>query len=192
MIDELKNGDTEINSALEKELQSKSMEFTFKRGYVGSPLHSLENIPQTSLDVQQKPVPPHVTITGSRNRDKADVISHAANGKAIVSALKNLQEKIRCLEKRKTVPTSRLEYPMASLQMDRQWNPAELQSKLEKLEILEQECLKVNATQTRAESKINELEQKLQEEEHQRKLIQDKAAQCIPGIYQLEADKLVQ
>ncbi|XP_072356079.1 centrosomal protein CEP57L1 isoform X2 [Scyliorhinus torazame] len=245
MIDELKNGDTEINRALEKE----SMEFTFKRGYVGSPLHSLENIPQTSLDVQQKPVPPHVTITGSRNRDKADVISHAANGKAIVSALKNLQEKIRCLEVERTEAEKKmqnltyesvkfkntveqeeknstniktgvsnelsvqlstvegrcsllekqLEYmrtmvdhtqteksillqKQASLQMDRQWNPAELQSKLEKLEILEQECLKVNATQTRAESKINELEQKLQEEEHQRKLIQDKAAQLQTGL----------
>ncbi|XP_069743647.1 centrosomal protein cep57l1-like isoform X3 [Narcine bancroftii] len=39
----------------------------------------------------------------------------------------------------------------ASLQMDRHWDHTVLQSKLEKLKILEQECLKINATQTRAE-----------------------------------------
>ncbi|XP_069743646.1 centrosomal protein cep57l1-like isoform X2 [Narcine bancroftii] len=70
----------------------------------------------------------------------------------------------------------------ASLQMDRHWDHTVLQSKLEKLKILEQECLKINATQTRAESKINELQRKLQEEEHQRKLIQDKAAQLQTGL----------
>ncbi|XP_007891074.2 centrosomal protein CEP57L1 isoform X1 [Callorhinchus milii] len=70
----------------------------------------------------------------------------------------------------------------ASLQLERYWDNAELQSKLEKLEILEQDCFKVNATQDRAENKIHELELKLQEEEHQRKLIQDKAAQLQTGL----------
>ncbi|XP_078398687.1 centrosomal protein CEP57L1 isoform X2 [Cetorhinus maximus] len=225
------------------------MESISKHVHVGSPLLSLENIERHEKSVQQKRVPHHVTITGLRNRNEADVISQAANSKAIVSALKSLQEKIRCLEveraeaekkmqrlsyesvhykniveqekKKNTnvkteVPNElavqlaavegrcsllekQLEYmrtmvdhtvteknilleKQASLQIDRQWNHAELQSKLEKLEILEQECLKVNATQTRAESKIYELEQKLQEEEHQRKLIQDKAAQLQTGL----------
>uniref|UniRef100_A0A4W3JC25 Cep57 centrosome localisation domain-containing protein n=1 Tax=Callorhinchus milii TaxID=7868 RepID=A0A4W3JC25_CALMI len=40
----------------------------------------------------------------------------------------------------------------ASLQLERYWDNAELQSKLEKLEILEQDCFKVNATQDRAEA----------------------------------------
>ncbi|XP_067883291.1 centrosomal protein CEP57L1 isoform X1 [Heterodontus francisci] len=226
-----------------------SMESPSKRGYVGNLLPSLENISLTSVDVQKKPVPHHLTITGSRSHDEADVISPAANSKAIVCALKNLQEKIRCLEverseaeqkmqslgyeavqHKNTVEQAKkkntnfetevsnelavqlatvegrcsllekqLEYmrllvdhteteknilleKQASLQMDKNWNHVELQSKLEKLEILEQECLKVNATQTRAESKIHALEQKLQEEEHQRKLIQDKAAQLQTGL----------
>ncbi|XP_078398688.1 centrosomal protein CEP57L1 isoform X3 [Cetorhinus maximus] len=194
------------------------MESISKHVHVGSPLLSLENIERHEKSVQQKRVPHHVTITGLRNRNEADVISQAANSKAIVSALKSLQEKIRCLEveraeaekkmqrlsyesvhykniveqekKKNTnvkteVPNElavqlaavegrcsllekQLEYmrtmvdhtvteknilleKQASLQIDRQWNHAELQSKLEKLEILEQECLKVNATQTRAE-----------------------------------------
>ncbi|XP_041044645.1 centrosomal protein CEP57L1 isoform X2 [Carcharodon carcharias] len=225
------------------------MESISKRVHVGSPLLSLENIEHHEKSVQQKPVPHHVTITGLRNCNEADVISQATNSKAIVSALKSLQEKIRCLEveraeaekkmqrlsyesvhykniveqekeKNTNVKTKvpnelavqlaavegrcsllekQLEYmrtmvdhtateknilleKQASLQIDRQWNHAELQSKLEKLEILEQECLKVNLTQTRAESKIYELQQKLQEEEHQRKLIQDKAAQLQTGL----------
>uniref|UniRef100_UPI00398EEA47 centrosomal protein CEP57L1 isoform X1 n=2 Tax=Pristiophorus japonicus TaxID=55135 RepID=UPI00398EEA47 len=241
-INAWENGEPEKNIMFEKQ----SMETPSKRSYVGSfcPLPSLENISLTSIDVQQRPAPHHATIIGSRNLDEADAMSPATNNRAIVSAMKNLQEKIRCLEMERAeaeqkmqslgyeavqyknileqekkmntniktgVPNEladqlatvedrcsllekQLEYmrtmvehteteknnlmeKQASLQMDRHWDCAELQSKLEKLEILEQECLKVNATQTRAESKIHELEQKLQEEQHQRKLIQDKAAQ---------------
>ncbi|XP_067841115.1 centrosomal protein CEP57L1 isoform X2 [Heptranchias perlo] len=241
MMNAEENGETEKNIVLEKQ----SMESPSKRSYVGSfcPLPSLEKVSLTTVDVQQRPAS-YVNITGSRNLDEADAMSPAANSKAIVSALKNLQEKIRCLEmeraeaeqkmrnlgceavrckntleqekKKSTNITNgvsnelavqlatvegrcsllekQLEYmrtmvehaeteknvlleKQTTLQMDRHWDHLELQSKFEKLEILEQECLKVNATQTRAECKIHELEQKLQEEHHQHKLIQDKAAQ---------------
>lgn len=49
----------------------------------------------------------------------------------------------------------------------------------EKLEKLEQEYRRLTRTQNNAEAKIRELEYKLQEEEHHRKLIQDKAAQVL-------------
>lgn len=49
----------------------------------------------------------------------------------------------------------------------------------EKLEKLEQEYRRLTHTQNNAEAKIRELECKLQEEEHHRKLIQDKAAQVL-------------
>ncbi|XP_055490949.1 centrosomal protein CEP57L1 isoform X2 [Leucoraja erinacea] len=221
------------------------MESSSKRSSLGNlyALSSLENIPLSPVNIKPRPGSRHVPVRGSRNRDEAEALSTAANSKAIVSALKNLQEKIRSLEveraeaeqklqslgfeavryqntmeqERKDVSKEtgksnelavqlttvegrclllekQLDYMRTmvehaeteknsllekqdSLQMDRNWDLAELQAKLEKLDILEQECLKVNATQTRAESKINDLEQKLQEEEHQRKLIQDKAAQ---------------
>ncbi|XP_077467664.1 centrosomal protein of 57 kDa isoform X2 [Stigmatopora argus] len=45
---------------------------------------------------------------------------------------------------------------------------------LKKMLRLEQEYLRLTRTQAQAEVKIRELEQKLQEEEHQRKLVQDK------------------
>ncbi|XP_062896859.1 centrosomal protein CEP57L1 isoform X2 [Mobula hypostoma] len=93
------------------------------------------------------------------------------------SLLEKQLEYMRTMVEHAEIEKNMLLEKQASLQMDRHWDDAQLQSKLEKLEILEQECLKVTATQTRAESKIKELQQRFQEEEHQRKLIQDKAAQ---------------
>ncbi|KAF5888037.1 centrosomal protein of 57 kDa-like, partial [Clarias magur] len=57
-----------------------------------------------------------------------------------------------------------------------------------KLERLEQDCRRLTHTQSSAEAKIRQLESKLQEEEHQRKLIQDRAAQLQTG---LEANRIL-
>lgn len=59
---------------------------------------------------------------------------------------------------------------------------------LEKLERLEKEYLRLTRTQSNAEMKIRELEIKLREEEHQRKLVQDKANQLQTG---LEANRIL-
>lgn len=53
---------------------------------------------------------------------------------------------------------------------------------LEKLDHLEQEYLRLTHTQNNAEIKIHELELKLQEEEHQRKLVEDKANLLQAGL----------
>ncbi|NXA45342.1 CE57L protein, partial [Nothocercus julius] len=68
------------------------------------------------------------------------------------------------------------------LQKEKNQNRVELNAKLEKLEVLEKQCLKLTATQRIAEDKIKHLEEKLCKEEHQRKLIQDKAAQLQTGF----------
>uniref|UniRef100_A0A8C4WJA6 Centrosomal protein 57kDa-like protein 1 n=1 Tax=Gopherus evgoodei TaxID=1825980 RepID=A0A8C4WJA6_9SAUR len=68
------------------------------------------------------------------------------------------------------------------LQKEKDQNHMELHAKLEKLEILEKECFRLSNTQRTAEDKIKQLEEKLREEEHQRKLIQDKAAQLQTGL----------
>ncbi|NXQ45218.1 CE57L protein, partial [Catharus fuscescens] len=70
----------------------------------------------------------------------------------------------------------------AQLQKEEGQNWLELHAKLEKLEILEKECLKLTATQRIAEDKIKHLEEKLCKEEHQHKLIQDKTAQLQTGF----------
>uniref|UniRef100_A0ACB8GE19 Uncharacterized protein n=1 Tax=Sphaerodactylus townsendi TaxID=933632 RepID=A0ACB8GE19_9SAUR len=68
------------------------------------------------------------------------------------------------------------------LQKEKDQNQIEICAKLDKLEILEQECRRLTGTQKGAEEKIKRLEAKLQEEQHHRKLIQDKAAQLQTGL----------
>ncbi|XP_056674631.1 centrosomal protein CEP57L1 isoform X5 [Monodelphis domestica] len=64
-------------------------------------------------------------------------------------------------------------------QQEKDQNQMKLNAKLEKLEVLEKECFRLTTTQKTAEEKIKYLEEKLLEEEHQRKLVQDRAAQKI-------------
>lgn len=61
---------------------------------------------------------------------------------------------------------------------------ADVHLKLQKLDMLEQEYHRLTETQSAAERKIRQLERKLQEEEHQRKLVQDKAAQVHLSVSQ--------
>ncbi|KAM5325054.1 centrosomal protein CEP57L1 isoform 2-T15 [Glossophaga mutica] len=70
----------------------------------------------------------------------------------------------------------------AQLQREKEQDQMKLQAKLEKLNVLEKECFKLTTTQKTAEDKIKHLEEKLKEEEHQRKLFQDKASELQTGL----------
>ncbi|XP_034524850.1 centrosomal protein CEP57L1 isoform X3 [Ailuropoda melanoleuca] len=70
----------------------------------------------------------------------------------------------------------------AQLQREKEQDHRKLQAKLEKLDVLEKECFKLTTTQKTAEDKIKHLEEKLKEEEHQRKLFQDKASELQTGL----------
>ncbi|XP_067402866.1 centrosomal protein CEP57L1 isoform X2 [Emydura macquarii macquarii] len=106
--------------------------------------------------------------------------------------LSTAQSRCSLLEKqldymRKMVFNAELEKKMVleqqtQLQKEKDQNQMELHAKLEKLEVLEKECFRLSTTQRTAEDKIKQLEEKLHEEEHQRKLIQDKAAQLQTGL----------
>ncbi|XP_051963647.1 LOW QUALITY PROTEIN: centrosomal protein of 57 kDa [Xyrauchen texanus] len=67
-------------------------------------------------------------------------------------------------------------------------DPSDVQVKLQKLEMLEQQYQRLTHTQSITENKITQLERKLQEEEHQRRLVQDKADQLQTG---LEANRIL-
>uniref|UniRef100_A0A8C2JRC8 Centrosomal protein 57 n=1 Tax=Cyprinus carpio TaxID=7962 RepID=A0A8C2JRC8_CYPCA len=150
-----------------------------------------------------------------------------SSGAAILSALKNLQEKIRHLELERCDAQQKLQtisresthsdhrhsdrgervvhtlltpalllkvtFPntgvvQVSLERLGSADRTDVQLKLQKLDLLEQEYYRLTETQSAAERKIRQLERKLQEEEHQRKLVQDKAAQLQTG---LEANRLL-
>ncbi|XP_074943518.1 centrosomal protein CEP57L1 [Phalacrocorax aristotelis] len=112
--------------------------------------------------------------------------------KDISVQLNAAQSRCSLLEKqldymRKMVSSAELEKKMvleqqAQLQKEEDQNWLELHAKLEKLEMLEEECLKLTATQRIAEDKIKHLEEKLYKEEHQHKLIQEKTAQLQTGV----------
>ncbi|XP_023578064.1 centrosomal protein CEP57L1 isoform X2 [Octodon degus] len=70
----------------------------------------------------------------------------------------------------------------AQLQREKEQDQMKLHAKLEKLDVLEKECFRLTTTQKTAEDKIKHLEEKLKEEEHQRKLFQDKAAELQTGL----------
>ncbi|XP_060229489.1 centrosomal protein CEP57L1 isoform X3 [Meriones unguiculatus] len=74
------------------------------------------------------------------------------------------------------------------LQREKEQDQMKLHAKLEKLDVLEKECFRLTRTQQTAEDKIKYLEEKLKEEEHQRKLFQDKAAELHTG---LEVNKIL-
>ncbi|KAM9562968.1 centrosomal protein CEP57L1 isoform 2-T7 [Guaruba guarouba] len=112
--------------------------------------------------------------------------------KDVIVQLNAAQSRCSLLEKqldymKKMVSSAELENKtvleqQAQLQKEEDQNWLKLHAKLEKLEMLEKECLKLTATQRIAEDKIKRLEEKLCEEEHQRKLVQDKTAQLETGF----------
>ncbi|KAM4713332.1 centrosomal protein CEP57L1 isoform 2-T2 [Anableps anableps] len=206
-----------------------------KNSYIGSYYQPPDRILSVSKH-QESPTPPplHMDQTTSRlNQTTRNIDS-----KAVVDALRTLQEKIRRLElerrqtersyfrfsqdahKRQqdsasdsraeaTLPGAELNLKLQSAEarcrvLERQLdymrkmvenvkkernilmeNEASLQSQQptsfynqnhrEKLEKLESEYLKLSRTQTLAEMKLSVLEQKLLKEEHERKLVQEKA-----------------
>ncbi|XP_006887395.1 PREDICTED: centrosomal protein of 57 kDa isoform X2 [Elephantulus edwardii] len=75
-----------------------------------------------------------------------------------------------------------------SLERERQQDQTHVQTKLEKLDLLEQEYNKLTTMQAIAEKKMEELEAKLHEEEEERKRMQAKAAQLQTG---LETNRLI-
>ncbi|XP_077077539.1 centrosomal protein of 57 kDa isoform X1 [Siphateles boraxobius] len=167
------------------------------------------------------------THTHQPYRSRAVKAFPESSGAAIISALKNLQEKIRHLELERREHThsperrehthsaerpdtdllaqlsaaetrcSRLERQLElmrkSIQHTESDRTAVLQQQVSlervcsvdqlcKLDVLEQEYHRLTETQSVTERKIRTLERKLQEEEHQRKLVQERAAQLQTGL----------
>lgn len=76
----------------------------------------------------------------------------------------------------------------AQLQREKEQDQMKLHAKLEKLHVLEKECLRLTATRQTAEDKIKCLEEKLKEEEHQRRLFQDRACEPFRTTSQARAN----
>ncbi|XP_008276858.1 centrosomal protein CEP57L1 [Stegastes partitus] len=127
----------------------------------------------------------HQQVTASRSQTRASQPETDDSArKEVETKLQSAEARCKVLEKqlvymRKMVENAKKDRNaamenQASLQSQQPSN-ANNQTQREKLEKLESECLKLNRTQTLAEMKLAILEQKLLKEEHERKLVQEKA-----------------
>ncbi|XP_075058989.1 centrosomal protein CEP57L1 isoform X1 [Mixophyes fleayi] len=122
------------------------------------------------------------------NREKTESCQHEDVGQKtdVITQLSAAQDRCSLLEKQ----LSYMRQMVQNAEMDKKTileqqtllQQENIQDKLEKLSLLEKECIRLTATQHIAESKIDELEEKLYEEEQQRKLMQDKAVQLETGL----------
>ncbi|XP_016150891.1 centrosomal protein cep57l1-like isoform X5 [Sinocyclocheilus grahami] len=82
-----------------------------------------------------------------------------------------MRKMVKCAERESITPTDKQD----SVCRESTHTDPQMQAHLNKLERLEKEYLKLTSTQSIAERKIEVLEQKLLEEQHERKLVQEKA-----------------
>ncbi|KAM3861079.1 centrosomal protein CEP57L1 [Diretmus argenteus] len=105
----------------------------------------------------------------SREAMGSQLQSAEAHCQVLEKQLDYMKKMVENAEKEKNALTEK----QASLQSQKLPNSLNMQR--EKLDKLEKECLKLSKTQTLAEMKLANLEQKLLKEEHERKRVQEKA-----------------
>ncbi|XP_069046215.1 centrosomal protein of 57 kDa isoform X2 [Lepisosteus oculatus] len=121
-------------------------------------------------------------------RHNQELVTQLAAAESRCNLLEKQLEYMRKMVRNAETERTAVLKKQASLERERSADHSDVQSKFEKLDLLEQEYLKLTETQNLAENKIRELEQKLREEEHERKLVQEKAAQLQSG---LEANRIL-
>ncbi|XP_078513112.1 centrosomal protein of 57 kDa isoform X2 [Lissotriton helveticus] len=125
-----------------------------------------------SKESSQTDVPKHVD----------ELLSQLAAAESRCALLeKQLEYMKQMVRKAENERTAVLEQQL-SVEGDRHLEKHDLQSKLEKLDVLEHEYTNLTTMQAVAEKKIQEMEQKLREEQRFSKLMQQKAAQLQTGL----------
>ncbi|KAG7460868.1 hypothetical protein MATL_G00203490 [Megalops atlanticus] len=134
----------------------------------------------------------NTAATERQQRRKETPVKEGKPNKDLVSQLESAEARCSLLEKqldymKKMLETAQRDGNSAIqkqvyLQKERLKDQTGVITQLEKLEKLEKEYLKLSSTQSVAQKKIELLEQKLREEEHERKLVQEKAAELQRGL----------
>lgn len=180
-------------------LQEKIRKLELERGRTERSLHSLEK--ETShtalrsdthtLRDTHKPTDTQERETSNQSEPNQVLVTQLAAAEARCKLLDRQLEYMRKMVRNAEADRTTLLKRQVSLEMTRSAAPAPdsaHQAQLEKLELLEQEYQRLTRTQNHAERKIRELELKLLEEEHQRKLVQHQANQLQTG---LEANRIL-
>ncbi|XP_076591652.1 centrosomal protein of 57 kDa isoform X2 [Chaetodon auriga] len=187
-----------ILSAL-RNLQEKIRRLELERGHTERSLHAVGN-DASRTHLQSDTVTQRLfseqtdterEMSGQSSCNQVLVNHLAAAESRCVKLERQLEHMRRMLRSAKADRTSLLKQQVSmetAKSADQQSDTVSEHAQLEKLERLEQEYRRLTRTQNSAEMKIRQLEMKLQEEEHQRKLVQDKANQLQTG---LEANRIL-
>ncbi|XP_048351525.1 centrosomal protein of 57 kDa isoform X2 [Sphaerodactylus townsendi] len=115
-------------------------------------------------------------------RKNEDLAAQLAGAESRCNLLeKQLEYMRRMIERAEQEKTSVLR-KQATLESENLFDQSHVKAKLERLDMLEKEYSRLTAMQSVAEKKMKELEEKLREEEHSRKLMQEKAAELQTGL----------
>nr|XP_040054978.1 centrosomal protein of 57 kDa isoform X2 [Gasterosteus aculeatus aculeatus] len=182
----------EILSAL-RNLQEKIMRLELEKGHAERGLHAVgQNVPYAPLqreEVAQRLSgdhgEPEREISGESNNNQVLITHLAAAESRCLKLERQLDHMRRMLRSAKAERSSLLRQQVSmetARSAEKQPDTVCEQAQLETLERLEQEYLRLTHTQNNAEMKMRQLEIKLLEEEHQRKLVQDKANQLQTGL----------
>ncbi|MBN3319341.1 CE57L protein, partial [Atractosteus spatula] len=171
---------TAVIAAL-KTLQEKIRRLELERAQAESSMRQLSENAQWYRGEPEQPKTSNLDVQKGATQDTELVAQlHSAESRCCLLE-KQLDYMRKMVENAEHDKNAILE-KQVSLQKEKLKDQKQVHSKLEKLEMLEQECLRLTSTQSKAEKKIQQLEHKLLEEEHQRKLIQEKAAQLQTGL----------
>ncbi|KAM9839965.1 centrosomal protein CEP57L1 [Aulostomus maculatus] len=140
------------------ELERKQAEKSYRQFYQDAQKHQPNTASHTGPETEKS------------NRKELDLKLHSAE-----SRCKVLEKQLDYMKK--MVENAKKERSAQMENQKQQPNGSDNQTQQEKLEKLESEYLKLSKTQTLAEMKLAVLEQKLLKEEHERKLVQEKACE---------------
>ncbi|XP_041732601.1 centrosomal protein of 57 kDa [Coregonus clupeaformis] len=172
-------------------LQEKIRKLELERGRTEQSLHSLEKETSHALRDTHKHTNTQERETSNQSEPNQVLVTQLAAAESRCKLLDRQLEYMRKMVRNAEADRTTLLKRQVSLEMSRSAAPAPdsaHQAQLDKLDLLEQEYQRLTRTQNHAERKIRELELKLLEEEHQRKLVQDQANQLQTG---LEANRIL-
>ncbi|XP_073673169.1 centrosomal protein CEP57L1 [Garra rufa] len=166
-------GSRAVISAL-KTLQEKMRRLELERVQAERNVQHVSQTVQHQKDFSAQRKPDHSTQENHSSQRK-ELVSKLHSAETRCSLLEKqldyMRKMIECAERETTTQTDKQD----SVYRESTYTDPQMQAHLNKLERLEKEYLRLTSTQSVAERKIDLLEQKLLEEQHERKLVQEKA-----------------
>ncbi|KAK0147642.1 Centrosomal protein cep57l1 [Merluccius polli] len=154
------------------ELERKKAEKTAQQ--FSQPASSCERHTTSSTSFAGHTQTPHAG-PAQNTSNKTELVSQLQSAEARCQVLEKQLDYMRLMVEKAEQDKNALAEEQASLQKQKASDSSSLQTQCEKLEKLEQECIKLSQTQSQAEMKMSLLEQKLIAEERERRLVQEKA-----------------